>query len=189
MYWLDIALLLLLGWGLITGIISGLLWQVGRVVSWVGSIYLAIVLNTWATQFLLEKMQIGLDPVLIHGAAYVGVFVLCFTVCHFLLRWIHQVLMDTSLAWINRMLGGVLGLVKTGLLASAICAGLAYLDVPTTRDWLDKSKFASHFARGTDAVLEWLPDEHKVEAKRTLDQLREWGLRIFTKQVLGEEKQ
>ncbi len=189
MYWLDIGILILLGWGLIMGLISGLLWQVGRVVTWVLSIYLSIVLNPWATEFLQERVVREIDPVVLHGVAYVGIFLVTFAICHYILHKIQDTLKDSPLAWINRLLGGLLGLAKMALLASAVCAGIAYFDVPATREWFEKSKLASHFAKGTEAIIDWIPEEHKGQARITLDELRGWATRTFAKQFLGEEKE
>ena len=52
MHWLDITLLIVLGIGAAMGFCSGLLWQIARVVSLAVSLYVAVVVNADAADWI-----------------------------------------------------------------------------------------------------------------------------------------
>ena len=75
MYWLDTAILVLLGVGAGLGAWTGLLKQVVRVVGLIASIYAAVMFHGWAANWLQQTFLQGSDPAIPDALSYVVVFV------------------------------------------------------------------------------------------------------------------
>src|SRR5947208_742643 len=128
MHWLDIIILVVLGVGAAMGFCSGLLWQVARVVSLALSIYLAILANTPATDWLGEQFP-DLGPAVSRIGAFIAVFLLVYLALYLLTRAIHNAIKAAKLETVDRILGALLGAIKMAALAACVCGLMAALDL------------------------------------------------------------
>jgi uncharacterized membrane protein required for colicin V production len=172
MYWLDITILVLLGLGAGLGFWSGLLWQVARVLSLGLSLYAAVLLNEPATQLLDEAVR-GIDPHIAQGAAYVAVFLGVYLTLFICTRLLHTTIKATQLDLIDRLLGALLGSAKMAALVAVVCMALASVSFPQAQEWMNESKLAPLFARGTEAGLELIPEEYRSRVSEGLQQIRD----------------
>jgi membrane protein required for colicin V production len=172
MYWLDTVILVLLGLGAGLGFWSGLLWQVARVISLGLSLWATVVCNDPATRVLDEAVQ-GIDPRLARGAAYIVVFLGVYLSLFLLTRIVHKIIRATHLEVVDRLLGGLLGAAKMGVVIALACAGLLSLSAPALQEQLAPSTLAPLFGRATEVGIELVPEEYRDRFAEGVQQLRD----------------
>jgi uncharacterized membrane protein required for colicin V production len=175
MFWLDTTIVALLVLGAILGAISGLLWQVARIVCVAVSVYAAILLNEWATNLLQEALLKGAEPAVARALAYLGVFIAVFFVLYHVVWLLDQAIRAVRLEPVDRLLGAGMGALKMALLVAAVCLGLSAYPNPTTKEVLEKSTLAPVLAEGMEMVLLVIPQEYKTELCNGLKNLREYA--------------
>src|SRR5438105_3560910 len=111
MHWLDILILVVLGIGAAMGFASGLLWQVARIAGLGLSLYIAIVANADATDWLGKHWK-DTSLAFNHIVAFVGVFLAVYLILYLITRLIHKAIKATKLEMMDRVLGALLGTVK-----------------------------------------------------------------------------
>jgi membrane protein required for colicin V production len=171
MYWLDTIILILLGLGAGLGFWSGLLWQIARVLSLGLALYATILFNEPATKFLDEVVR-GIDPRVAQGIAYVVVFLGVYLSLFLLTRLLHKMIKAAHLELFDRLLGGLLGAAKMGVVIAIACAVLAAVALPMTQDWMQQSTLAPLFVRGTEATLDLIPMQYRSRVDDGLQQIR-----------------
>jgi|GEM_PF-3360639 len=175
MFWLDTTIVALLVLGAILGAISGLLWQVARILCVALSVYAAILLNEWATNLFLEAFLKGAEPAVARALAYLAVFIAVFVVLYHVALVLDQAIRAVNLQPMDRFLGAAMGACKMALLVAAICLGLTAYPNQATTEVLEKSKLAPVLADGMEMVLLVIPQEYKTELCNGLKNLREFA--------------
>jgi membrane protein required for colicin V production len=175
MFWLDTTIIALLVLGAILGAISGLLWQIARIVCVALSVYAAILLNEWATNLLLEALLKGAEPAVARALAYLAVFIAVFLILYHVALVLDQAIRVVNLQPVDRLLGAAMGVCKMALVVAAICLGLTAYPNPTTTEVMEKSKLAPVLAEGMEMVLLVIPQEYKAELCNGLKNLREFA--------------
>jgi membrane protein required for colicin V production len=172
MHWLDILILVVLGIGAAMGFASGLLWQVARLASLGLSLYVAIVANAEATDWLGLRWK-DTSLAFNHIVAFVGVFLLVYLILYLITRLIHKAIKATKLEMMDRVLGALLGTVKMAAVVSCLCAVLTALALPLFQEWFEQSTLAPYFARGTELAIGWVPQEYRDKADDGVQQVRD----------------
>ena len=175
MFWLDTTIIALLILGAILGAVSGLLWQVARILCVALSVYAAILLNEWASNLLLEALLKGAEPAVARAAAYLAVFLAMFFVLYHVIWLLDQAIRAVNLEPVDRLLGAGVGACKMGLVLAALCLGLTAYPNPTTKEVMEKSTLAPVLAEGMEMVLLVIPQEYKTELCNGLKNLREFA--------------
>jgi membrane protein required for colicin V production len=173
MHWLDVTLLALLAIGAGLGFWSGLIMQVARLLSFGLSIYLTFLLNEPVTRLLHERVAPDANVNLLHGIAYIAVFLVVYVALFALSRLIYKVAHATKLETLDRIGGAVLGAFKMTLVLAPICALLAVLSLPTTDGWMHQSKIAPVLAKGLHVALALVPENYKTQAQESVDTVRD----------------
>jgi uncharacterized membrane protein required for colicin V production len=184
MYWLDIAILAFLGFGAGLGFWSGLLWQIARLASLGLSLYATFLANESVTTFLHERVAPDFDTRLLQAAAYVGVFLGVYVLLFGLTRFLHNAIRASKLEFIDRCMGSVLGAAKIAILLVPVCAGLAYLSMPITQEWMSQSLLAPVFSRGFEGAIALIPGEYREHAQESVQHLRTYVQRQATDRTL-----
>jgi membrane protein required for colicin V production len=173
MHWLDVTLLALLALGAGLGFWSGLIMQVARLLCFGLAIYLTFLLNEPVTRLLHERVAPEAHINLLHGIAYVAVFLLVYIALFALSRLIYRVVRATKLETLDRIAGAVLGALKMALILAPVCALLAMLSLPATDAWMSQSKIAPVMAQGLQAALVLVPEQYKTQAKESVEHVRD----------------
>lgn len=173
MHWLDVTLLALLALGAGLGFWSGLIMQVARLLCFGLSIYLTFLLNEPVTRLLHERVAPEAHVNLLHGIAYVVVFLGVYIALFALSRLIYRLVRATKLETLDRVGGAILGAFKMALILAPVCALLAMLSLPATDDWMNQSKIAPVMARGMNVALTMVPEQYKTQAKESVDHVRD----------------
>jgi membrane protein required for colicin V production len=173
MHWLDVTLLALLAIGAGLGFWSGLIMQVARLLSFGLSIYLTFLLNEPVTRLLHERVAPEANVNLLHGIAYIVVFLVVYVALFALSRLIYKIVRATKLEPLDRLGGAVLGAFKMTLVLAPLCALLAILSLPTTDAWMSQSKIAPVLAKGLHVALVLVPENYKTQAQESVDHVRD----------------
>ena len=173
MHWLDVALLVLLGTGAALGFWSGLVMQVARLLSLGISLWATMALNEPATKLLHERVAPETSLTVLHGIAYVAVFLVAYITLFALSRIVYKLVRASKLVLLDRISGAVLGAAKMALILAPLCLLLQFLALPATEEWMQQSKIAPALAAGVKTAVELLPDSYKSQARDSAEQLRD----------------
>ncbi len=173
MHWLDVVLLVLLGLGAALGFWSGLIMQVARLVSLGVSLWATLALNEPVTRLLHERVAPGTNINVLHGIAYVAVFLVVYIALFAASRLLYRIVRASKLELLDRVGGAVLGALKMALILAPLCLLLEFLAIPATEEWLSQSKIAPALAAGVKTTVELLPDSYKDQARNSAEQLRD----------------
>jgi uncharacterized membrane protein required for colicin V production len=172
-FWLDTFILAALLLGAVFGAMSGLLWQVARLVSFGAAIYSSIYLNDWARGVLQDLMLQGADPRIGMVLGYLVVFLAVYLVFFAITVLLERGMIAVCLQPINRLLGAGLGSLKAGLLLGAVFLGMASYPHPSTQELMDRSTLAPTLADGAQLVIVAVPQQYKDWLTSGLGELRE----------------
>jgi len=172
MHWFDILILVVLGVGAAMGFCTGLLWQVARVVSLGLSLYLAILTNTEASDWLSEQWH-DVNPAVNRVVAFIGVFLIVYLTLYFITRAIHKIIKESKLETIDRMLGALLGVAKMGAIVACICAVMVAFDLQIFKEWFEQTTIAPQFAKASDLAVTWIPQQYRDRVDEGVHEVRD----------------
>jgi len=115
---LDIILGLLLVWGLWRGLKNGLFIELASIVALIAGIYGAIHFSYYAGDYLSQSMD--WEERYINLTAFVITFFLIILVVHLLAQLLTKIASFAMLGWLNRLAGGIFGVVKVAVILGAL---------------------------------------------------------------------
>lgn len=124
----NIVLVAIMGAGLIAGLVKGLIRQVVELAGLVGSFLLAVLFAGWLADLLHKHVSLPYSPSLV--IAFVVLFIAGMIGFHFLAVSIQKLVHMTFLGWVDRLCGGMLGLV-VGMILSSLLVSLV-LELPVS---------------------------------------------------------
>ena len=157
MNWVDNSLFVLLGVGAIFGAVSGIVWQIARLITYGASVYASIYFHEPIAAFL--QPYVGGSPVSLKVITYVVTFMGIYLLLHVITLAIERMIKAVRLKPVDRLLGAGLGLVKAGLIAGAVLMGLALYPNPATETALAQSRIAPALLNVMHAVIVAVPQE------------------------------
>jgi len=172
MHWLDILILVTLGVGAAMGFYTGLLWQIARVVSLGLSLYLAILTNTDAAEWLNGQWR-DVNPAVNRVIAFIGVFLIVYLALYFITRAIHKVIKESKLETLDRLFGALLGAAKMAAILACICAVMVALDLQIFKEWFEQAQIASQFAKTSDIAVTWIPQNYRDRVDEGVIEVRD----------------
>lgn len=114
----DIIIASLLLFGFVRGVIKGLFVEVASLVALIGGVYGAIHFSYFIGDFLKESVSWSEEYISL--AAFAGTFVIIIIVIALLGKMLTKIADFASLGILNKILGGVFGALKIGLILSVI---------------------------------------------------------------------
>ena len=118
MNWLDIVLAIPLLWFLIRGFRNGLIIELASLAALVLGIYVALHFSFYARDFLLENFDISNNYLNIISFALT--FLIVALLVYLVGKLIHKLVSIVALGFLNRLAGGIFGLLKAALVLSVI---------------------------------------------------------------------
>jgi membrane protein required for colicin V production len=115
---LDIILGLLLLWGLWRGLKNGLFIELASIVALIAGIYGAIHFSYYTGDHLSQNMD--WEERYINLTAFVITFILIVMVVHLLAKLLTKIAKFALLGWLNRLAGGIFGVVKVAVILGAL---------------------------------------------------------------------
>ncbi len=126
MSWLDIIILLPLLIGLVRGLMKGLVIEITSILAvvlgYVGSRMWGSIFAAWLMQ------QFAWPDAVCAVVAYALLFIAISLILHVLARFISKLFQKVSLGWLNRILGGLFGMLKWGLIVLILVLCVHRLD-------------------------------------------------------------
>jgi membrane protein required for colicin V production len=114
----DIVIAALLIFGFVRGVMKGLFVEVASLVALIAGVYGAIHFSYFIGDFLKESVSWSEEYVSL--AAFAGTFIIIIIVIAFLGKILTKLADFASLGVINKILGGVFGALKIGLILSVV---------------------------------------------------------------------
>ena len=123
---IDIIIAVLLVVGLIGGLRDGLVKQVASLVGLIGGLLLGRAFYVPVGEWLAETF--GFSAEVAHITAFILILIVV-PLLFSLVGWlVSKILRAICLGWINRLLGGAIGVLKSSLLAGIIITGIEFFD-------------------------------------------------------------
>ena len=127
---IDIIIAVLLVIGLVSGLRDGLVKQVAGLAGIIGGLLLGRMFYMPVGEWLMSTFGISVQ------AAHITAFILILIIVPLLLNlvgWlVSKLLSAICLGWINRLLGGLVGVLKFALLAGVVITGIELFDKHAT---------------------------------------------------------
>ena len=118
MNWLDIVLAIPLLWFMYKGFRNGLIIELASLAALVLGIYIALRFSFYVEGYLLENFEIT-DQYL-YIISFAITFIIVALVVYLVGKIIHKLINMVALGFLNRLAGGVFGLLKAALVLSVI---------------------------------------------------------------------
>jgi membrane protein required for colicin V production len=126
----NIVLMAILAVGTVAGLVKGLIRQVIELVGIVGSFFIAVLFAGWLASVLETNTSIPYSPALV--ISFVAIFIAGMIAFHFLALALQKLIRMTFLGWVDRLCGGMLGLI-VGLIVTSLLVSLVH-ELPVPRD-------------------------------------------------------
>lgn len=133
---IDIILVILLIFGLITGYRRGLFVELTSLVGLILGVYGAIHFSYFLSNFL--KSKVSWDPSMIQVIAFAGTFIIIVLALVFLGKALTTIAETILLGFFNKILGAIFGALKYAFIASVVL--IIYSEFNKTFKFMDKSK-------------------------------------------------
>lgn len=172
MHWLDSTLLALLAIGAVVGFMSGLLWQVARVVSLGVALWATLLFHEPAVKLVSEFVLQGADSNLIRVVAYAVVFLIVYFLLVLATKLVQKMVEASGFSWLDRCLGACLGVTKTAIILGGVCLLISRATNPSMQEWMTRCSIAPSLAHSTESALTLIPEDYKRSLADTLVTLR-----------------
>ena len=167
----DIVIAALLLFGFVRGVMKGLFVEVASLVALIGGVYGAIHFSYFVSNFLKE--YVSWEPEYISLASFAITFVIIIVVIALLGKALTKIADFASLGIINKILGGVFGALKIGLILSVVFIFFGKMNdtIPfIKKETLDESILYSPVKKIAPTIFPSIIKEEKQE-KTLLDNI------------------
>ncbi|GEM_PF-5044281 len=167
MNWMDLVILSLLALGVGLGVRAGFIWTLGKLVALVAAViatawfhepvgnYLA---RTMANDTGARLLSYSLTFALAYGAVWLVTW---------LIEW--KVRKVKVLKVTDRVLGGAIGLVRTGFILGAVLMGFAVYAIAPVEEPMTESFMAKYLVMGMQKVVVAVPDHYRQDLSKFTD--------------------
>ncbi len=118
MNWLDIVLAIPLIWFMYKGFRNGLIIELASLAALVLGIFIALHFSFYAKEFLIDNFDIADNYLNI--IAFAITFIIVAVLVYLVGKIIHKLVSIVALGFLNRLAGGIFGLLKAALVLSVI---------------------------------------------------------------------
>ncbi len=186
MNWLDIAILTITTLFILLGLIRGFVNSVFSIFAIVGGIIAGVMFNQLAGELLAKYDLVNNKPI---GsvAGFVIIMVGTYSIIQ-LIAWLLTKLMGAlNLSWLNRMGGGLLGLITGVIVVFFLSTGLSFFFTEKEPPFKD-SVLAPYVKQSFSALNKIVPDEFKDKLERAKELIHKKGIKAAVKEAekIGE---
>jgi len=160
--WVDLGCGTLLLLGAILGAVSGLLWQVARLVIFAVSMYVTLYFHAPVGEWLAGRMP-NTNPTVLKGLSYFVAFVGTYVVLFIVTLLIEKAMKAVELKPMDRFLGALLGGLKAGLVAGVVLMGIVVIPIPALSPDIEASTLGPPILSSTRALILAVPEEQKKQ--------------------------
>jgi membrane protein required for colicin V production len=126
----NVALLSIMAIGTIAGLVKGLVRQAIELAGIVASFLIAGLFAGWLAAVLQKHVSLPYSPSLV--VAFLAIFIAGVVAFHFLAITLRKLVHMTFLGWVDRLCGGMLGLI-IGMIVSSLLVWVV-LELPVSKD-------------------------------------------------------
>ena len=173
MHWLDILILTIVLFFFLVGVSRGLINQIFSLAAVIGGIVSGILFYDLAGKLLIENnlVQTQSSALLI---GFISVVIASFIIIQ-ILGWLATKLIGTlKLGWLNRLAGGVVGIV-IGVVVTFLVLSWLNISVITSESAVGKSKFYPHVKSSYDTIVVLIPDDLRNGYEQAKKKIAEEG--------------
>ena len=152
---LDIAILCILGFTLIRGIITGLMQSISGFIGSIAGFYAAYYYYPMLAEVLSKWIKNETGVNILSFLLIFCVVLLFVTLLGWVLKWIMKI---AFLGWVDRLGGGILGLLKGGIISAVIVIVLTTF-LSSGNTLLKKSKIVPYVSGISETMMELIPDK------------------------------
>lgn len=154
---LDLVFFVVLGISVALGLVRGAVREVLSLVGLAASVYFAFnFADDFSKDYVSKFIE---DP----SVSYIVTFVLIIVVTLFAVTLINlfarQLLKASGLSLLNRVAGGVFGILRGAIICSILVMILGFIPGVTSKSWWQSSSLAPFFTRLTKTTFQYLPNE------------------------------
>jgi len=118
MNWLDIVLAIPMLWFLYKGFRNGLIIELASLAGLVLGIYVALHFSFYVEGYLIDNFEI--DEKYLYIISFAITFIIVALLVYLVGKIIHKVISIVALGFLNRLAGGIFGLLKAALVLSVV---------------------------------------------------------------------
>jgi membrane protein required for colicin V production len=166
---LDIIFIVVLLGGTLLGIISGFFWQIVRIIILVLTAIVSIYTHQPIANYLLPQTS---EQNTLKVILYLFIFTAVYLILFFITYLIEQGLKtDKPMRFINCILGGLLGLLKTALICGVILIGIIIYPLSPLEQAIKNSFISPYLVIYTTKVVFLMPAKTKRQLSIFIDRL------------------
>lgn len=181
MNWMDLVILSLLALGTGFGVKSGFVWQLGKLVALVGAVIATAWLHEPVGNCLARNMANGTGA---HMLSFSLTFIVAYAAV-WLVTWVIEwrLRKHSGLKTADRVLGGGIGLAKTGLIIGAVLMGFAVYAIAPVEETMSESFMAKYLVIGMQQVAVAIPGHYRQDLSAFCDRAYDYAKDKGTKQA------
>lgn len=172
MNWVDIGLAIVLLVGGVLGAISGLLWQVARLLIFAIAMYMTLYFHEPVGAWLATKMTTT-SPAVLKGLAYFVTFTGTYLVLFLITVLIEKAVKAVELKPVDRVLGAALGAFKAALVCGVVLMGIVVVPIQSLQPDVEASTLGPPVLAFTRALILAVPEEQKQKITEWFEQAKQ----------------
>lgn len=153
----DVIVLILLSYGLIRGLVKGFVVEIAGVIALFVGVFGAFKFGSKFTNF--THSLIDLDPKIVQGMSFLLLFIGIVYGVSLLAKMVTKTLEIIALGILNRLAGGLFGLIKWSVIISALILIFNQIESVVsivTEDFIEESVAYPFFVNLGDFLFDWI---------------------------------
>lgn len=168
MNWLDIIIVIVLIGGGVLGVMSGFIWQLCRIIVLIVAIYLTFLLHPYLSDYLVNKM---FNPFLANLLVFIVTFAIIYLILFFITWFIEKSISKVKLTLVDRIFGGILGLLKMALICGTILLAMVVHPGMGINSSLKDSFLTPYLLQYTKGVVFLMPKNYRGKVRYFIRQV------------------
>ena len=166
---LDVIVIICLGYGLISGLIKGFIVEVSGVIAIFFGVLGAFKFASLFTQFILK--YVALDPKIVKGICFLILFIGIVYGISLLAKMITKTLQIIALGLLNRIMGGLFGLIKWLVIISSLV--LVFNQIESVISFIPQAYIAesiayTYFVDLGILLFDWLLNNNPISEQKLI---------------------
>ncbi|MFH0888186.1 MAG: CvpA family protein [Planctomycetota bacterium] len=169
MSYLDIIFIVVLSGGTLLGTISGFFWQMARIIILLLSAIVSIYVQQPIANYLLpQTSEQNALKIILYLFIFTAIYLILFLITYLIEQGLKK---DKPMNLINRILGGLLGFLKTALICGIILIGTIIYPLSALEQTIKNSFISPYLVIYTTKTVFLMPNKTKQQLSIFIDRL------------------